>query len=237
MADDVLKATDARLSDGPPPNRPLVTLSYAQSLDGSIARQDGRPLRLSSPPSLFRTHALRARHDGLLVGVGTILSDDPQLTVRHAAGPGPQPIILDTDLRTPRPARILANPRRPWFVGGTPIGPARRAALVNAGAVVLEAPRTAENLVDLPATLAILADLGIRSLMVEGGSRVMRSFLAARLVDWIVVTLAPVFAAGKPALSPVEGPVLPSAPGELPGVRLLGWEASGPDLMLWGELD
>ncbi|MBM2842777.1 MAG: RibD family protein, partial [Anaerolineales bacterium] len=113
MTDDVLKATDARLSAKSAADRPFITLSYAQSLDGSIALPDGRPLALSSPPSLFRTHALRARHDGVLVGVGTILADDPQLTVRHAAGPNPQPIVLDTGLRTPLPARILSNPRRP----------------------------------------------------------------------------------------------------------------------------
>jgi riboflavin biosynthesis pyrimidine reductase len=64
--------------------------------------------------------------------------------------------------------------------------------------------------------------------MVEGGSRVLRSFLTARLVDWIVVTLAPVFAGGKPALPPT--------PDELPHLRFHGWEASGPDLILWGEL-
>lgn len=115
MIDDVLKATNARLSAAAPADRPFVTLSYAQSLDGSIALGDGRPLALSSPPSLFRTHALRARHDGLLVGVGTILTDDPRLTVRHAAGPNPRPVILDTQLRTPLPARVFANPSRPWF--------------------------------------------------------------------------------------------------------------------------
>ena len=228
MADDVLKATDARLGGIPPTGRPFITLSYAQSLDGSIAASDGRPLALSSPPSLFRTHALRARHDGLLVGVGTILSDDPQLNVRHAAGPNPQPVILDTYLRTPRSALVMANPRPPWFVAGTPVTPARRAALVGAGAGVLEAPRSSEDLIDLPAALALLAERGLRSLMVEGGSRVLRSFLSARLVDWIVITLAPVFIAGKPALA--------SAAGDLPGMRLLGWEPSGPDLILWGEL-
>ena len=228
MIDDVLKATDARLSEAAPTDRPFVTLCYAQSLDGSIAARDGHPLPLSSPPSLFRTHALRARHDGLVVGVGTILADDPQLTVRHAAGPDPQPVILDTHLRTPLPSRILSGPRRPWFLAGTPVTPARRTALIAAGSQILELPRTAENLVDLTAALAALAKRGLRSLMVEGGSRVLRSFLIAGFVDWIVITLAPVFTAGKPALS--------GGPGTLPGLRLLGWEPSGPDLIVWGEL-
>lgn len=228
MIDDVLNATDARLSAKTAGDRPFITVSYAQSLDGSIALKDGRPLKLSSPPSLFRTHALRARHDGLLVGIGTILADDPQLTVRHAAGPNPQPLVLDTQLRTPLPARILSNPRRPWFLAGAPVTPSRRTALVATGAQVLELPRTPENLVHLPAALSELAKRGLRSIMVEGGSRVLRAFLGARLVDWVVITMAPVFVAGKPALA--------EAAGELPQVHLLGWEASGPDLIVWGDL-
>ena len=215
------------MAEGRPADRPFITLSYAQSLDGSIAAGDGRPLALSSPPSLFRTHALRARHDGLLVGVGTILADDPLLTVRHAAGPDPQPIVLDTQLRTPMPARVLSNPRRPWFVAGKPASPARRIALVAVGAQVVETARSIDGLIDLPAALRALAERGLRSIMVEGGSRVLRSFLAARLVDWVVITVAPVFAAGKPVLNPG---------GELPGIRFLGWESSGPDLVLWGDL-
>jgi 3,4-dihydroxy 2-butanone 4-phosphate synthase/GTP cyclohydrolase II len=232
---DLLRATEARLSGTAPAERPLITLGYAQSLDGSIAAADGRPLALSSEPSLFRTHALRARHDALLVGVGTVLSDDPQLTVRHAAGPNPQAIVLDTDLRTPLPARLLAHPRRPWFVAGAPVVPARRAALVNAGAVVLEAPRSADDLVDLPGALKLLAGRGLRSIMVEGGARVLRSFLTLRLVDWVIITIAPVFAGGKPALSAVEGRASSSA-GDLPGIVLRGMERSGPDLFVWGEL-
>jgi riboflavin-specific deaminase-like protein len=207
-------------------NRSPVTISYQSLTAGSPG--DGHPLALSSPPSLFRTHALRARHDGLLVGIGTILADDPQLTVRHAAGPNPQPVVLDTDLRTPRSARLFAHPRPPWFMAGRPVAAARRAPLAGLGAKVFEVDRGAEDDVDLRSALALLVQHGLRSVLVEGGARVLRSFLAARLVDWIVVTLAPVFVAGKPALAPGQG--------SLPEVRFLGWEPSGPDLILWGEL-
>jgi len=227
VTNDVLRATEARLADAAVHDRPFVTLSYAQSLDGSIAAADGRPLPLSSPPSLFRTHALRARHDGLLVGIGTILADDPQLTVRHAPGPAPQPVVLDSHLNAPRSARIFAHPRAPWFVAAAPASPPRRAALVAGGAQVIEVRPAAEG-VDLGETLAALRRRGLTSVMVEGGARVLRSFLAARLADWIVVTLAPVFAAGKPAL--------PTGSSDLPGLRLIGWQASGPDLIVWGEL-
>lgn len=228
MKVDVLGATEARLAQRAVADRPFVTLSYAQSLDGSIALSDGRPLALSSPPSLFRTHALRARHAGLLVGVGTIVADDPQLTVRHAPGTSPQPIVLDTNLRTPASARIFRNPRPPWFIAAAPIPPARRAPLTAAGSKILEAPRTTDDLLDLSACLGAVRAAGIESVMVEGGARVLRSFLQARLVDWIVITIAPRFVAGKPALA--QGPTA------LPSVRFLGWEASGPDVIVWGEL-
>ena len=228
MTDDVLRATEARLAAGPLKDRPFITISFAESLDGSIALGDGRPLTLSSPPSLFRTHALRARHQALLVGIGTILADDPQLTVRHVAGPNPQPVVLDTNLRTPRSARLFAHPRPPWFLAGVPVAAARRAPLVGVGAQVLEVARSPDGLIDLAPAMQLLAQRGLRSVLVEGGARVLRSFLSARLVDWIVITLAPVFVAGKPAL--------PAGQGLLPEVRLRGWEPSGPDLILWGEL-
>ncbi|MCB0123506.1 MAG: GTP cyclohydrolase II, partial [Caldilineaceae bacterium] len=95
---------------------PFVTLSYAQSLDGSIAAADGTPLRISGERAMTLTHMLRAAHDAILVGVGTVLADDPQLTVRLVAGSDPQPILLDTHLRTPVTARCLRNPRPPWLV-------------------------------------------------------------------------------------------------------------------------
>lgn len=227
--DDVLRATESRLSADRPSDRPFVTLSYAQSLDGSIARAEGGPLALSSPPSLFRTHSLRAHHEALLVGVGTVRTDDPQLTVRHAPGPSPQPVILDSRLRTPPTARLFRNPRPPWFIAAAPVPPARRAPLVAAGSKVLEVPSSSIGRLDLQAALAALYGAGVQSVMVEGGSQVLRSFLEARLVDWLVLTIAPRFVAGKPALT--------HGPGALPSVRIHGWEASGPDLILWGELE
>ncbi|MEZ4684476.1 MAG: GTP cyclohydrolase II, partial [Caldilineaceae bacterium] len=95
---------------------PFVTLSYAQSIDGSIAAADGRPLRISGDRAMQMTHMLRAAHDAILVGVGTVLADDPRLTVRLAPGNDPQPIILDSSLRTPLTARCLQNARAPWLI-------------------------------------------------------------------------------------------------------------------------
>ena len=81
--------------------RPFVTVSYAQSVDGSIAGRNRLPIRLSGPAAMRLTHRLRAVHDAILVGIETVLADDPRLTVRLVAGPNPRPIVLDTQLRTP----------------------------------------------------------------------------------------------------------------------------------------
>src|SRR5512133_2370683 len=95
------------LSDAGREGRPLVTLSYAQSLDGSLAAQRGTPLALSGPQSMELTHRLRAAQDAILVGIGTVLSDNPRLTVRLVEGSQPQPVILDSHLRFPLNANLL----------------------------------------------------------------------------------------------------------------------------------
>ncbi len=79
-------------------DRPAITLSYAQSLDGSLTTRRGRPLALSGPESYQLTHHLRADHDAILVGIDTVLADDPRLTVRGVRGEAPQPVVLDSRL-------------------------------------------------------------------------------------------------------------------------------------------
>ena len=91
-------------------DRPFVTLAYAQSLDGSITTARGERYGLSGPDALRLTHALRARHDAILIGIGTVLADDPELGVRLANGPSPQPVIVDSRLRTPSDAKVLRAP-------------------------------------------------------------------------------------------------------------------------------
>jgi 3,4-dihydroxy 2-butanone 4-phosphate synthase/GTP cyclohydrolase II len=180
--------------------RPLVTLSFAQSLDGSISLRRGEPLALSGPQSLAFTHRLRGAHDAILVGIGTVLADDPRLTARDTDGGNPRPVVLDSNVRIPNKARLWAHPCGPWVFARAGIPAEGRDAVAARGGRLFEAPRSHGGLLDLPAVLAELGRNEIRSLMVEGGAAVITSFLAAGLADRAAITIAPVFVGGLRAL-------------------------------------
>ncbi len=204
-----------------PAGRPLVTLSYAQGVDGSIAARRGQPSAISSPQSLEYTHRLRAAHDAILVGVGTVLSDDPQLTVRLASGASPRPVVLDSALRTPPAARLLAGGPL-LFCTSRALAEAQQ-ALQAAGGRIERQPGAGR--VDLSAMLARLDQLGIASVMVEGGGEVITSFLDAGLADRAVLTIAPVKPGGY------------TLRGALPLMKDVHSEDAGPDMILFGRLE
>jgi GTP cyclohydrolase II len=180
---------------------PFVTLTYAQSLDGSIATEPGKSLQLSNPQSQALTHQLRAMHDAILIGVNTVFSDDPRLTVRLAAGRSPLPIVLDSQLRFPLAARLLRAPCvAPIIVTAADACPAREGALREAGAQVIRLPTLDNGHIEIRSLLVHLRDLGIRSLMVEGGGRVITSFLSSRAVELLIVTIVPQLVGGFAAL-------------------------------------
>lgn len=217
--------------------RPLVTLSYAQSLDGSLALRRGAPLAISSPETQRLTHQLRAIHDAILVGIGTLLADDPRLNVRLVEGADPQPVVLDSRLRTPLSARLLFGVRKPWMASLPDADKIQQQRLEALGAQVLSLPADAEGGVSLPDLLRLLARRGVSSLMVEGGAQVITRFLANRLVDQPVITLAPFFAGG---LSVVENPLAqPGRDGKdaLPRLDPFEFTRLGVDLVLWGRVN
>ncbi len=217
----------------PSDNRPFVTLTYAQSLDGSIAARRGEQTIISGPEAGRLTHRLRARHDAILVGIGTVITDDPQLTVRLARGPNPQPVIVDSRLRFPPWARLLRGDRRPWIATTEAADARRQAALEAAGARVFRLPADADGLVSLPALLEHLRRLHIRSLMVEGGATVISHFLAAHLADRLVLTIAPMLLGGLNAvgdLGQINGRVMPQL--SRPRYQMLG-----KDVVLFGDLN
>jgi riboflavin-specific deaminase-like protein len=214
-----------------------VTLSYAQSLDGSIALEAGRPYGLSGPAALKLTHTLRRAHDAILVGVGTVLADDPQLTVRLVDGKSPQAVVVDSRLRTPASARLFerngaangSGARAVWIATTDDADEQQRLQLEARGARVLRLPAWPNGWVDIAALLRHLAEQGVQRLMVEGGSRIITSFLRSRMVDHVVVTVAPRLLGGLSALGGLEG----RSP---PHIRSLTTHRLGEDLVLAGEV-
>jgi diaminohydroxyphosphoribosylaminopyrimidine deaminase/5-amino-6-(5-phosphoribosylamino)uracil reductase len=220
--------------------RPWVTLKVASTLDGFIGerRPNGGIRWITGLPARTVAHELRATHDAVLVGAGTVLADDPQLTVRHGpAGRQPLRVVLDGRLRTPAKARLLHADGTPALIIGAarrrdPTLARRARALQRAGAEVLLLPADRDGTIALPAVLGALAERGVQSLLVEGGSRVLGSFISARAADAVAWFLAPRLAgSGVPV---VEGPGLDwRSPLVLtpPKVRMVG-----QDLLVTAEV-
>lgn len=162
--------------------RPFVTAKAATSLDGRVAAADGTSRWLTGEPARAGAHALRAEADAVVVGSGTVLADDPQLTVRLPGYDGPQPlrVVLDRRGRVPATARVLDG---------------------SAPSLVLGA--------ELPEALKELWERDVRAVLVEGGPTVLTAFLAAGLVDRLVVHLAPLL------LGPAARPVVDAGPSGL----------------------
>jgi 3,4-dihydroxy 2-butanone 4-phosphate synthase/GTP cyclohydrolase II len=169
---------------------PYVILKFAQTLDGRIATSTGDSRWISGEDERRVSHALRAACDAVLVGIGTVVADDPQLTVRMVEGVSPARVVLDPSLRVPMTSKVLDGGARTFIVGGPQAPPSRRRELEGAGCVVIESP-VDDSGIDLAATLSALRRRGIRSLLVEGGATVLTSFLHAGLVDRLIVSLSP----------------------------------------------
>ena len=173
--------------------RPTVTVSYAQTLDGRLATASGDSQWISCPDSLRFAHELRASHDAVIVGAGTAFKDDPRLTVRHVPGENPLRIIADSTLRTSLTAAVLAGgAAKRTVLAVTDRAPEGRCEEVQAlGASVLRLPKNTEGRVDLTALLWALGGMGVASAVVEGGAELITGFLRARLVDRLAVCIAP----------------------------------------------
>jgi riboflavin-specific deaminase-like protein len=214
----------ASINAAPSESRPFVTLCYAQGWDGSIATRPGVSLALSSEQSCRLTHQLRSLHDGILVGIDTVLSDDPQLTVRHWEGSNPQPIVLDSHGRLPATSR-LRQPERPCWVLTTEAGQ-------GTGAEFFQVAPDAAGRVALPQALALLHGRGIRSLMVEGGANVITAFLRLGLADAVVLTVAPFLVGGYKGV----GELGCSGKSQVPRISPVNSAQLGDDLIMWGQL-
>jgi riboflavin-specific deaminase-like protein len=173
------------------PDRPYVVLKYAQTMDGRIATATGDARWISGTAERTVSHALRAAADGVLVGVGTAVQDDPELTVRMVPGASPVRIVLDSTLRTPPTAKVLSGEAATMLITTARSDQQRRIELRRRG-VRVEVVAADDWLVSLPAALAATRASGIECLLVEGGAAVITSLLAAGLVDRLIVAVSPV---------------------------------------------
>ncbi|MFC0632566.1 RibD family protein [Brevundimonas balnearis] len=209
----------------PPLTRPHVTWKVATSLDGRIATSSGESKWITGEAARTEGHRLRAASDAILVGVETVLADDPRLTTRLSeGGADPLRVILDSRLRTPEFARVA--------VPGTLILTTAEARPVG-GAEVVRVAKDANGRVDVGAALDVLAARGVGRLMVEGGGRVAAAFVAAGLVDAIEWFRAPILlgADGRPCL----GLLALKRLGDAPRYRRLAVELLDDDL--WERLE
>jgi riboflavin-specific deaminase-like protein len=165
-------------------------VKYAQTLDGRIATSTGDSRWISGEEERRASHALRAACDAVLVGVGTVLADDPRLTVRMVPGASPIRVVVDSALRIPDTARVLADDAATTILTTRASSAARRDELRARDVSVLVVPAGRDG-VDLEAALEALHAAGVRSLLVEGGARVITSSLSSGLADRLVVAIAP----------------------------------------------
>lgn len=232
----IFERVDARLSQtlrDPQSDQPFVTLAYAQSLDGSIAIRAGQPLRLSNESSMRMTHGLRARHDAILVGINTVLADDPHLTVRLVPGNSPRPVIVDSQLRVPLTARLCQPRAMAPIVATSEQAPHRKAQeLESVGIQVVRIPSEENGYINLCALLTELVSRGIRSLMVEGGAAILTSFFTAQLANQVVLTVSPVIVGGLRGVHPGTE----NERRNMPALTNLVYSNLGDDLIVVADL-
>jgi len=213
--------------------RPLVTLKLAATLDGRIATATGESRWITGPEARRAVHALRARHDAVMVGSGTVLADDPDLTCR-IAGMDPVPmlrVVADARLRTPAGARLVREaPAHPtWLLTGSGHRPSALAPYIRAGVQVIPIRRAPGGGLSPRGMLATLGTRGVTRVLVEGGAGLAAALLGAGLVDRLVWFHAPgvMGAEGWPSAGPLN--VAPLA--RMPRFRRLSVAALGEDVM------
>jgi diaminohydroxyphosphoribosylaminopyrimidine deaminase/5-amino-6-(5-phosphoribosylamino)uracil reductase len=188
---------------------PFVTAKFAMSLDGKIATATGDSKWVTGAEARTLVQQFRRGVDAILVGVNTVLADDPQLTVRDAAGHPltrqPLRVVLDSQCRTPASARMLQEPGVTLIFTSARAAPARMKALEAAGAGLVTTGLGADQRVDPGAVMAELGRRDVVSLLAEGGGMVLGSLFDAGLVDKVHAFIAPMIIGGEAAPSPVAG--------------------------------
>lgn len=222
---------ETRMDDTCTSHRPRIIISAAMSVDGKIANAHKTTAVLSSAEDAARVHRLRSDSDAILVGVNTVISDDPQLTVRHVeCDKSPARIILDPRARTPPHSRIIkTSDRIKTIIVVTEASPRRRLTkLQESPAMVVVMGKKA---IDLYGLLRHLANIGIKSVLVEGGGTTNWGFVRDGLFDEIIVAVSPYILGGSNAISLVEG-VGFAALSDSPNLHLASAKRLGDHMVL-----
>jgi diaminohydroxyphosphoribosylaminopyrimidine deaminase/5-amino-6-(5-phosphoribosylamino)uracil reductase len=215
----------------------FVTLKLAISLDGRIATRTGASKWITSPEARLRVQTLRAHHDAVMVGINTVLTDNPRLTVRDTPGRNPIRVIVDSKLRIPIVSQVVQTAGQIPTCVVTTLGASTAAeqALEQAGVRVIRVPATAEGRCDPVVMLRELAAREVVSVMCEGGSELAGSLLAHRLPDQLHVFVAPLLLGprGRPGAVDWAGP---ENPADAPRIDPARWELCGTDAYVWGPI-
>ena len=215
--------------------RPFVTLKLAQSLDGRIAAAGGRSRWITGPAARRRVHRLRAENDAVLVGINTVLADDPRLTARRG-GSGRQPVrvILDSSLRTPPGARLFRSAAPVWIAAGSRASKKKERRLREAGAEILRFP-SRNGRVPFRALMKELARREISRLLIEGGAEVAASALRSAAVDRMVWMIAPKIIGAGGSVPSVGGQAA-SSPAGIARLEQVRSRRLGKDWVLEGKV-
>ena len=219
--------------------RPFVHVKAGLSLDGRIATNRGQSQWITSEPARRYAHTLRRRYDAILVGISTLLADDPSLNVRldddQSENDTIHRVVLDSRLRTPPAAKIFSTPAggEIYIASCTEADNPARTPLQDAGARILDC-RCHDARVDPADLLDRLHGLGIESLLIEGGGEVIASFLRAGLVDLLTFVYAPLIIGGSNARPAVGGPDIDSLDDALKLESIRSFPI-GPDIAIEGR--
>jgi len=220
---------------------PFVSVKFAMSLDGKIATKTGDSRWISGTEARKYVHNLRHAADAIMVGINTVLADDPQLTCRCCGGRGgiakkqPLRVIVDSNGRTPLTTRVLNEPGRTLVAIGKSLTPQEVTAFTQAGAELLESP-SGEGLVDLGKLLEELGKRQITSILVEGGGSLIGSLFDCGLVDKVNAFIAPIIIGGEEAKTAVAGKGIDKVVDSLKLKRVMV-EKCGEDLVVSGYIE
>jgi diaminohydroxyphosphoribosylaminopyrimidine deaminase / 5-amino-6-(5-phosphoribosylamino)uracil reductase len=212
-------------------------LKLGVSLDGRIATRTGAARWITCPESRTRVQQLRATHDAVMVGIATVIADDPRLTVRDVPGRSPVRVIVDSKLRTPTGSQLVTTARETPTCVITTLEASRAVAeaLEDAGVSVIRVPPTAEGRCDMLVALRELAAREVVSVLCEGGSELAGSLLAGGLIDEMHCFIAPMLLGprGRPGAVDWAGP---ENPADAPRIESPRWELCGTDAYVAGTL-